>query len=96
MPYAIEDTPDVFIGNKPIMNYVTAVTIKFNQQNLNEAVIKGRGMFTAKAIDVAELITKRFMHEQVRVDSIKIDSEEFNRDDKRVRVSTIEINLKKV
>ena len=87
----------VFIGGKPFMNYVTGVVMQFTTKGAREVVIKARGKFIARAVDVAEVATKRFLDEQkVKVDNIKIDSEQFqNQEGKNVRVSTIEIGLAK-
>ena len=90
------DDNTVFIGNKPFMNYVTGVVMQFTTQQAKEIVVKARGKFISKAVDIAEVSTKRFLQDQVKLDNIKIDSEEFkNKEGKNVRVSTIEITLKK-
>lgn len=85
----------VFIGGKPFMNYVTGVVMQFTTNNAPEVVIKARGKFISKAVDVAEVATKRFLKEQnITIKSIKIDSEEFqNQEGKQVNVSIIEITL---
>ena len=86
----------IFVGNKPFMNYVTAVVMQFTTQDADEVTIKARGKFISRAVDVAEIAAKRFLNGQIYVDDIKIDSEEFeNKEGKQVRVSTIEITLKK-
>jgi len=87
----------VFIGTKPFMNYVTGVVMQFTKQGNNEVVVKARGKFISRAVDVAEVTTKRFLNDQgVKVKDIKIDSEEFeNKEGKKVNVSTIEITLGK-
>jgi len=87
----------VFIGNRPFMNYVTAVVMQFTSQNEKEVIIKSRGKFISRAVDVAEVITKRFLKDQnVQVKDIKIDSEEFkNKEGKMVNVSTMDITLAK-
>ena len=87
----------VFIGNKPFMNYVTGVVMQFTNKNEKEVIIKARGKFISRAVDVAEVITKRFLKDQnVVVKDIKIDSEEFeNKEGKKVNVSTIDIALLK-
>ena len=92
-----EEDNVVFIGNKPFMNYVTGVVMQFTKQNNNQVTIKARGKFISKAVDVAEVTTKRFLNDQgVKVKDIKIDSEEFeNKEGKQVRVSTIEIVISK-
>ena len=85
----------VFIGGKPFMNYVTGVVMQFTTKGAKEVTIKARGKFIARAVDVAEVATKRFLKEQgIEVKDIKINSEEFeNKEGKKVNVSTIDIVL---
>ncbi len=84
----------IFVGNKPFMNYVTAVVMQFTVQNAKEVTIKARGKFISRAVDVAEVATKRFLLGQSEITNIEINSEEFeNKEGKDVRVSTIEITL---
>ncbi|MEM2121343.1 MAG: DNA-binding protein Alba [Candidatus Woesearchaeota archaeon] len=86
----------IFVGNKPFMNYVTAVVMQFTTKNVPEVTVKARGKFISRAVDVAEVAMKRFLNNQVKVKEIKIDSEEFeNKEGKQVRVSTIDIVLSK-
>ena len=87
----------VFIGQKPFMNYVTAVVTQFETHRQKEVTIKARGKFISRAVDVAEVASKRFLKdENIRVKGIKIDSEEFeNKEGKRINVSTIDITLTK-
>jgi len=86
----------VFIGNKPFMNYVTAVVMQFTVKNAKDVTVKARGKFISRAVDVSEVAAKRFLDGQASVKDIKIDSEEFeNKEGKNVRVSTIEITLVK-
>lgn len=86
----------VFIGEKPFMNYVTAVVMQFSTLGAAEVVIKARGKFIAKAVDIAEVSMKRFLENNVKTDKILIDSEEFtNKEGRQVRVSSMEIYLKK-
>ncbi len=85
----------IFVGNKPFMNYVTAVVMQFTTKNADKVIVKARGKFISKAVDVAEVAAKRFLDNVVESD-VKIDSEEFkNEEGKEVRVSSIEITLKK-
>ena len=87
----------VFVGNKAFMNYVTAVVMQFTTKNANEVTVKARGKFISRAVDIAEVASKRFLEGQIAVKDIKIDSEEFeNKEGKQVRVSTIEITLVKI
>ena len=86
----------IYIGGKPFMNYVTGVVMQFTTKNADEVIIKARGKFISRAVDVAEVATKRFLEGQVEVGDVEIDSEEFeNKENKQVRVSTINIFLKK-
>ena len=51
----------------------------------------------ARAVDVAEVTSKRFLTGQIAIKDIKIDSEEFqNKEGRDVRVSIIEITLGKL
>ncbi|HIE60054.1 MAG TPA: DNA-binding protein Alba, partial [Hydrogenothermaceae bacterium] len=50
----------VYIGNKPVMNYVLAVLTQFNS-GAKEVAIKARGKAISRAVDVAEIIRKRFL-----------------------------------
>lgn len=86
----------IFVGNRPFMNYVTGVVMQFTTKGAEEVIIKARGKFISRAVDVAEAASKRFLDETVDVKDIKIDSESFqNKEGKEVRVSTIEITLGK-
>ena len=90
------DDHTVFIGSKPFMNYVTGVVMQFTTQNAKEVVVKARGKFISRAVDIAEVSSKRFLENTIEVKGIAIDSEEFtNKEGKQVRVSTIEITLAK-
>ncbi len=83
----------VYVGNKPVMNYVLAVLTQFNE-GASEVVIKARGKAISRAVDVAEIVRNRFMP-NVDVKEIKIDTEELVSEGRSVNVSTIEIVLVK-
>src|SRR3989338_2710307 len=86
----------IFIGNKPFMNYVTSVVMQFTTKNADEVIVKARGKFISRAVDVAEIAAKRFLEGQIFLKDIKVDSEEFtNKEGKQVRVSSIELVLAK-
>ena len=85
----------IFVGGKPFMNYVTGIVMQFTTKDAKEVIIKARGKFISRAVDITEVTTKRFLKDQVRVENIAIDSEEFKNDEgKDIRVSTIEITLR--
>jgi DNA-binding protein len=84
----------VYVGTKPLMNYVLAVITNFNAANADKVVLKARGRSISTAVDVAEVSRRRYL-KNVRVDKIMIGSEELTmREQNRTRtVSTIEITL---
>ena len=59
------------------MCYVTGVVMQFTTQNATEVAVKARGKFISRAVDIAEVATKRFLENTIAVKDIKIDSEEF-------------------
>lgn len=68
--------------------------MQFTTQGAKEVLIKARGKFITRAVDISEVVRKRFLEGQVDLKDIKVDSEEFkNKEGKQVRVSTIEICL---
>ena len=90
------DDNSIFIGGKPFMNYVTGVVMQFTTKNASEVILKARGKFISRAVDIAEVSSKRFLENTIEVKNIKIDSEGFqNKEGKDVRVSLIEITLAK-
>ena len=90
-----QDNNIIYIGTKPFMNYVSSIDIQFNMKGRNEVIIKARGKFINRAVDVAEVVKKRGLRDRkIEVKEIKIDSEEFeNKDGRKIHVSTIEIIL---
>lgn len=86
----------IFIGNKPFMNYVTSIVMQFTTKEASEVIVKARGKFISRAVDVSEVARNRFLQDQIDVKDIVIGSEGFqNEDGKNIRVSTIEIVLSK-
>lgn len=86
----------IFIGNKPFMNYVTGVVMQFTLKKVSKVYIKARGKYITRAVDVSEVVRKRFLDNSVEVDNVIIGSNNFTTDDgKQLRISTIEISLVK-
>jgi DNA-binding protein len=83
----------VFVGVKPVMNYVMAVITQFNE-GFNEVVLKARGKAISRAVDAAEIVRNRFMS-GLNVGSINISTEKMQGERGEINVSTIEITLKK-
>jgi len=91
-----DEDNSIFIGGKPFMNYVTSVVVQFTTKEAKEVIVKARGKFISRAVDVSEVAVNRFLKDQIEKKGIEIDSEEFqNKEGKDVRVSTIEITLKR-
>ena len=87
----------VFIGTKPFMNYVTGVVMQFTTKSMNEVVVKARGKYISRAVDVVEVVRKKFLKDKnLEIKDVKINSEEMeNREGRKTNVSTIEITLAK-
>jgi archaea-specific DNA-binding protein len=85
----------VLIGKKPIMNYVLAC-ITFFHGGAKEVRIKARGKSISRAIDVAEVVRRRFLPD-AKVKAINICTEQVKHidNDQLTNVSAIEIILKR-
>lgn len=83
----------VFVGNKPVMNYVLAVVTQFNS-GAKEVRIMARGRAISRAVDVAEVSRSRFLADVI-VKGISISTEVLNTDRGETNVSAIEIILGK-
>ncbi len=78
------------------VNYVTAVVMQFTTKGANSVVIKSRGKFISRAVDVVEVARNRFLKDQLDVKDVKIGSEAFtNKEGRQVQVSTLEITIGK-
>ena len=87
---------EIFIGNKPFMKYVIATMIQLKEND--SAVIKARGKFISRGVDVAEVVKKRMKEiESINLTpKITSGTEEFkNEEGKQINVSTIDIILNK-
>ncbi|HON80881.1 MAG TPA: DNA-binding protein Alba [Methanoregulaceae archaeon] len=81
----------VFVGNKPVMNYVLAVVTQFNN-GASEVAIKARGKAISRAVDTAEIALNRFL-ENVAKKEIFTSTEVIDTDSGKTNVSSIEIVL---
>jgi DNA-binding protein len=81
----------VFVGNKPVMNYVLAVITQFNN-GAEEVAIKARGKAISRAVDTAEISLNRFL-EGVTKKEIITSTEIIDTDSGKTNVSSIEIIL---
>ena len=91
------DENSIFIGDKPLLNYLTGVVLQFTTKEAKEILIKARGKFISKAVDIAMLAKERFLSGQININKIEIGSSEFtNKENKIIRVSFIQISLTKI
>ena len=84
----------IYIGKKPTMNYVLAVVTQLNKEESDEVVIKARGKSISRAVDVAEIVKRKFvdgLNQSVTTATEVITNEE----GKEINVSAIEIKLTK-
>jgi DNA-binding protein len=87
------DSNIIYVGNKPPMNYVTAIMALLNSGTLTEIVLKARGNAISRAVDVAEITHNRFLT-NAEVKHIDIGTEVVtNEDGRKSNVSSIEIRL---
>jgi DNA-binding protein len=86
----------VLIGKKPIMNYVLACITLFHS-GAKEVSIKARGKAISRAIDIAEVVRRRFLPD-VKVAKIGIGTDQIAPQEEGntlTNVSTIEITLQR-
>jgi DNA-binding protein Alba len=83
----------IFVGKKPVMSYAMSAMVQLAQSG--DIVLKARGMVISRAVDVAEIVTKRLGNNTFEVRSIKIDTERLGEGEDIRNVSTIEIVVAK-
>jgi DNA-binding protein len=84
----------VLIGKKPIMNYVLACITLFHG-GAKEVSVKARGKAICRAIDVVEVVRRKFLPD-VKVKRVGIGTDRLTAQDESenlTNVSTIEIIL---
>lgn len=83
----------IYVGRKPVMNYVLAVINSLKQRGLDEVVLKARGRAISTAVDAAE-VTRRYVKD-LEV-AVSIGTEQLPREEGGTRnVSTMEITMKR-
>ena len=84
----------IFVGSKPVMNYVLAVVTQFNEGS-DRVLLRARGKAISRAVDAAEIVRNRFVPDSDVVD-IQISTEEIeNYNNEKTNVSIIEILIEK-
>ncbi len=89
-----EDDNTVYVGSKPAMSYVLAVVTQFSEGQ-EEVHVKARGKAISRAVDVAEMVRRKFV-EDAEIDDISIGTDEIETDEgDKLDVSSIQIDLSK-
>ena len=83
----------IFVGIKPVMTYATAVMMSF-APGVNELTLKARGNAISRAVDVAEVVDRRFFSGKL-TKKIAIGTEVLGEGGDQRNVSTIEIKLQR-
>jgi DNA-binding protein len=85
---------EVLVGKKGVMSYVLAAVTQFNS-GAKEVRIKARGRAISIAVDVAEIVRNKFIHD-AKVRNVSISTEEVKAESgEPTKVSAIEITLGK-
>jgi archaea-specific DNA-binding protein len=85
----------IYVGKKPVMSYAMSALIQLSQGG--EVNIKARGMAISRAVDVAEIVTKRLGNGTFSVKNINISTEQVKSTEtgEMRNVSSIEIQVAK-
>lgn len=79
----------IFVGKKPVMSYAMSALIQLTQAG--EITVKARGLAISRAVDVAEIVTKRLANGQFKVKDINIATEVVGEGAEQRNISSIEI-----
>jgi len=79
----------IFVGKKPVMSYAMSALIQLTQAG--EITVKARGLAISRAVDVAEIVTKRLANGQFKVKDISIATEIVGEGAEQRNISSIEI-----
>jgi len=82
---------EVFVGKKPLVNYVMAVMTQI-RQGKGTVWIRARGQSMVKAIDCAEVLKEKYPVD-IEIGDIFTGTEEMNNEEGNIKVSIIEIEI---
>lgn len=84
----------VFVGRKPVMNYVVACMTFFNSGS-QKVVVKARGRAISRAVDTVELLRRVFVKD-LQLQGISVGTEQVTRGEgQKSSVSATEITVTK-
>lgn len=85
----------VYVGNRPLMTYVFQVVAQLNA-GPGVVLVKARGSAISKAVDVVEVVRRRFLEGQVALGTVQLGTERLrNREGRDANVSSIAIPLQR-
>jgi len=85
-------TENVYIGSKPVINYVTAIITALQKSTTVNVMARGRAI--SNAVDVVEVCKRSFLKD-VEIADILIGTEKVGDEGDQRNVSTIKIRLDK-
>lgn len=83
----------ILVGKKPIMSYAMAALMQLRDNG--EITIKARGRAISAAVDVAEVVTKRFLSNEAIVKDVVIGTETVGNPPRNVSTIEIKLSMKK-
>jgi DNA-binding protein Alba len=83
---------NIYIGSKPILNYVTALLMAIQRSDIVNVMARGRAISTA--VDVVEVARRSFVN-NVSIEDIAIGTETIGEENEARNVSTICIKISK-
>ena len=83
---------NIYIGSKPVINYVTALVTAFQRNPTVNVMARGRAI--SSAVDVVEVCKRSFLKE-LTIEDITIGTEQMGDGGELRNVSTINITLNK-
>lgn len=94
-PMMMGPSNHIYVGKKPVMSYAMSALIQLSQAG--EVNIKARGMAISRAVDVAEIVTKRLGNGTFVVKNVNISTEQVKSTEtgEMRNVSSIEILVSK-
>jgi DNA-binding protein len=93
----MSEKPDsiVYVGSKPINAYILACVTQFTE-GADEVTLKARGRAISRAVDVAEILRRKFMPDSVELVDVAISTETIDDSERgKSNVSAMEIILRK-
>jgi archaea-specific DNA-binding protein len=83
----------IFVGGKPLVNYVRSILSRFRKHGASNVVVKSRGRYISKAVDAVEVSRRALQENSVSIKDVSISSESFEKDGKTTNISAMDIVL---